>query len=141
MQIKVYEHECKYYETDQMGIIHHSNYIRFMEEARIDYLEQIGFPLDEIEAKGIVSPVVEVNCQYKNMSYFKDVLCIKVFVKAYGGVKFTLGYKITDQKTGQLRAEGESSHCFLTKDGKIVMLKKAMPELDSVFRELVQAEK
>ena len=116
MQIKVYEHECKYYETDQMGVVHHSNYIRFMEEARIDFLDQIGFPMDVIEAGGVVSPVVGVNCQYKNMSYFKDVLCIKVFIKEYSGVRFSIGYEMSDKKTGQLRAVGESSHCFITKE-------------------------
>ncbi|MBE5852844.1 MAG: acyl-CoA thioesterase [Lachnospiraceae bacterium] len=141
MQIKVYEHECKYYETDQMGVVHHSNYIRFMEEARIDFLDQIGFPMDVIEAGGVVSPVVGINCQYKNMSYFKDILCIKVFIKEYSGVRFSIGYEMADKKTGQLRAVGESSHCFLTKDGKIVMLKKVMPELDLTFREFAKAEK
>lgn len=135
MQIKVYEHECKYYETDQMGVIHHSNYIRFMEEARIDFLDQIGFPMDKIEAEGVVSPVVGINCQYKNMSHFKDVLCIKVFIKEYSGVRFSIGYEMSDKKTGQLRAVGESSHCFLTKEGKIVMLRKVMPELDKALKE------
>jgi len=135
MQIKVYEHECKYYETDQMGVVHHSNYIRFMEEARIDFLDQIGFPMDVIEAGGVVSPVVGVNCQYKNMSYFKDVLCIKVFIKEYSGVRFSIGYEMSDKKTGQLRAVGESSHCFITKEGKIVMLRKVMPELDQALKE------
>mgnify|MGYP006385225371 FL=1 len=135
MQIKVYEHECKYYETDQMGVVHHSNYIRFMEEARIDFLDQIGFPMDVIEAGGVVSPVVGINCQYKNMSYFKDVLCIKVFIKEYSGVRFSIGYEMSDKKTGQLRAVGESSHCFITKEGKIVMLRKVMPELDKALKE------
>ena len=51
MERNLYEHECKYYETDQMGIIHHSNYIRFMEEARIAFLKQIGFPMEKIEAE------------------------------------------------------------------------------------------
>ena len=135
MQIKVYEHECKYYETDQMGVVHHSNYIRFMEEARINFLDQIGFPMDVIEAGGVVSPVVGINCQYKNMSYFKDVLCIKVFIKEYSGVRFSIGYEMSDKKTGQLRAVGESSHCFITKEGKIVMLRKVMPELDKALKE------
>ena len=135
MQIKVYEHECKYYETDQMGVVHHSNYIRFMEEARIDFLDQIGFPMDVIEAGGVVSPVVGINCQYKNMSYFKDVLCIKVFIKEYSGVRFSIGYEMSDKRTGQLRAIGESSHCFITKEGKIVMLRKVMPELDQALKE------
>ena len=133
--MSTYIHKVNYYETDKMGITHHSNYIRFMEEARINFLDQIGFPMDVIEAGGVVSPVVGINCQYKNMSYFKDVLCIKVFIKEYSGVRFSIGYEMSDKKTGQLRAVGESSHCFITKEGKIVMLRKVMPELDQALKE------
>ena len=45
-----YQHEVKYYECDRMGVTHHSNYIRFMEEARVDWLDQLGFGFDKIEA-------------------------------------------------------------------------------------------
>lgn len=46
--IKPYQHLAKYYETDQMGIIHHSNYIRWFEEARIDYMNQIGLTYNRV---------------------------------------------------------------------------------------------
>ena len=60
--IHPYEHNAKYYETDQMGIIHHSNYIRWMEEARMDMMEQMGFGYDKMEELEIISPVISVNC-------------------------------------------------------------------------------
>ena len=50
IKIRPYEHHAKYYETDQMGIIHHSNYIKWMEEARMDLMEQIGLSYKEMEA-------------------------------------------------------------------------------------------
>ena len=50
--MKKYIHKVNYYETDKMGITHHSNYIRWMEEARIDFLEQIGFSYDKLEKEG-----------------------------------------------------------------------------------------
>ena len=65
-----YEHKVQYYETDGMGIVHHSNYIRWFEEARVDLLEQLGFGYDRIEAEGYSGPVLEVACQYKTMSRF-----------------------------------------------------------------------
>ena len=58
--LKVYTHNAKYYETDQMGIIHHSNYIRWMEEARIDMMEQIGMSYADMEKAGIISPVLSI---------------------------------------------------------------------------------
>ena len=61
--MRPYTHKVKYYETDRMGITHHSNYIRWMEEARIDLLEQIGWGLDKIEESRIVSPIVSVECR------------------------------------------------------------------------------
>ena len=50
-KLKSYTHKVQYYETDAMAIVHHSNYIRWFEEARLDYLEQIGLPYDEIERR------------------------------------------------------------------------------------------
>ncbi|MFQ9127202.1 MAG: acyl-CoA thioesterase [Butyricicoccaceae bacterium] len=66
------EHKVQYYETDGMGIVHHSNYIRWFEEARVDLLEQLGFGYDRIEAEGYSGPVLEVACQYKTMSRFGE---------------------------------------------------------------------
>ena len=57
IRIRPYEHHAKYYETDQMGIIHHSNYIKWMEEARMDLMEQIGLSYKQMEEMEIISPV------------------------------------------------------------------------------------
>ena len=65
MKIHSYQHKVQYYETDQMGMVHHSNYIRWFEEARVDYLEHIGLPYHVIEAGGILSPVLEMHCNIR----------------------------------------------------------------------------
>ena len=62
-----YELRAQYYETDQMGIIHHSNYIRWFESARIWYMHQVGADYREMEEMGILSPVLEVSCTYRSM--------------------------------------------------------------------------
>ena len=61
-----YIHKVQYYETDKMGLTHHSNYIRWMEEARVAWLEELGFGFDKLEEMGITSPILSVNCKYKN---------------------------------------------------------------------------
>ena len=71
--MKAYQHEVKYYECDRMGITHHSNYVRFMEEARVDWMDQIGYGFERMEAEGVVSPVVSVECNFKRPTTFKDV--------------------------------------------------------------------
>lgn len=132
--MKIYEHKAQYYETDQMGIVHHSNYIRWMEEARIAMLEEMGISYKKMEADGITIPVIGVTCEYKGMVRFYDVVCIDVTLKQYNGIRMTLSYRITDKETGELRTLGESSHCFLNRAGCPVSLKLSYPEWDQLFQ-------
>ena len=111
--IKPYQHLAKYYETDQMGIIHHSNYIRWFEEARIDYMNQIGLTYKKMEDEGIISPVLEVNCQYLNMMYFDDLATIKVSVTDYTGVRFAFKYEIYNQNNKVLAIYGPDGNGYL----------------------------
>ena len=124
-----YEHQAKYYETDQMGIINHSNYIRWMEEASMDYLDRLGFPMEKIEAAGIVSPVVDVYCEYRKSCLLNEVICIKVKVKEYKGVKLILTYEMYEKTSGELRAVGTSTHCFTFREGGLLRLKRELPGL------------
>ncbi len=135
-----YEHQAKYYETDQMGIIHHSNYIRWMEEARMEFLNTVGFPMEEIEKEGIVCPVVSVSCDYKKSCRLNERICIHVDVARYNGVKLVLDYRMYEKGSGELRAVASSVHGFLTKEGKIVSLKKAYPALHQVLMDACVAE-
>ena len=125
----VYTHQAQYYETDQMGIIHHSNYIRWMEEARIAYMDQMGFPYRAVEEAGIMSPVLSVQCEYRSMTHFGDRVGIEVSLRSFKGVKYEIAYVMRDEKTGEVRAEGLSKHCYLKKDGKPSNIKKDLPAL------------
>lgn len=138
--MKKYEHQAQYYETDQMGIIHHSNYIRWFESARIWYMKQIGVDYAEMEKSGIISPVLEVNCVYKSMVRFGDVVEILPKVEKYNGVKLELSYQIRDKETGEVRTLGRSGHCFLNQEGRPVSLKKASPVFDRAFRKALEAD-
>lgn len=128
-----YEHKAQYYETDQMGIVHHSNYIRWFESARIDLMNQIGVSYKGMEEAGIISPVLNVNCEYKSMVHFEDEVLVDAKIAAYNGIKLSISYTVTDKQSGQLRTTGSSSHCFLNKEGKPVSLKKAAPEFHQGF--------
>ena len=64
LRIRPYEHHAKYYETDQMGIIHHSNYVKWMEEARLDLMDQIGLNYRQMEDMEIISPVLSISVEY-----------------------------------------------------------------------------
>ncbi len=139
--IKPYLHKAQYYETDQMGFVHHSNYIRWFEEARCDFMEQMGMGYREMEEAGILCPVLSVQCEYRASVYFQDTVEIRLAIKAYNGVKLTISYTITDQATGKLRTRGETSHCFLNRQGKILSLKKANGAFHQMFQEALSWEK
>lgn len=109
-----------------MGITHHSNYIRIMEEARIDYLDKLGYGFDKIEADGVVSPVVSVECKYKSPTTFKDIVDVEVRIGSMSELKFEFFY--TMRKEGKLVAEGHSVHCF-TENGRPVIIERRLPEL------------
>lgn len=132
-----YKHKVQYYETDKMGITHHSNYIRWMEEARVDWLDKIGWSFEKLENLGMISPVVEINCKYINSTKFNDIVEINVMLKEYKGVKLIVQYEMINSKTKELVAKGESKHCFTTKDGKIISIKKEYPEFnETLLKEL-----
>ena len=124
----IFERKINYYETDKMGVVHHSNYIRFLEEARCYYMEQLGIPYSKFEENGFMIPVLNVNCTYKHPVTFDDTLLIKVFVKKLNIVKMTIGYEVTDKATGNTVIECETSHCFTDVNLKPINLKKAFPE-------------
>ncbi len=109
-----------------MGITHHSNYIRFMEEARVDWMDQLSYGFDRMEAEGVVSPVVAVECRYRHPSTFKDVIDIEVKVTETTPLKIVFNY--TMKVAGKLVCTATSTHCFL-ENGRPVSLETRFPEL------------
>ena len=136
--MNLYEHKVQYYETDQMGIVHHSNYIRWMEEARIDFLSQIGWDYKTLEENGVISPVTAVNCKYKLTTKFYDIVTIKVSVEEFKGVKLKLRYKMT--RGEDIVCEASSEHCFLDRDGRILNIKRSHPDLHATLNTYTQQE-
>lgn len=129
-----YIRKVNYYETDKMGITHHSNYIRFMEEARMSFLDGVGYPMKRLENEGIMSPVVSVSCDYKRPTTYSDEIVIEVSAKEYSGVKLILSYTLTNAATGDTVAVATSTHCFIDQNGRPIALKKKAPELDEIFK-------
>lgn len=130
-----YKRKAYYHETDQMGIIHHANYLKWMEEARVDFMDQMGFSYFKMEELGVISPVLGINVEYKSSVRFDDNIVIYVKILEYNGVRMTIGYEIYNSDSTILHAKAESKHCFM-KDNKIVSLKKALPEFHQRFEDM-----
>ena len=132
LDMKPYIHTVKYYECDRMGITHHSNYVRFMEEARIDWMDQLGYGFEQMEAEGVVSPVMEIECAYKHPTTFKDAIEISVEIAEISTLKICFAYTMRVGETVVCTAR--SKHCFL-ENGRPISLEKRFP----TFFQLVQS--
>ena len=115
-----YCRKAQYHETDQLGIIHHSNYVKWMEEARIGYMNQMGFSYKKVEELGVISPVVEISVAYKKQVFFDDEIQVRVSIKKYNGISH------------EVCTTAYSRHCFL-KNEKLISVKKEIPELDCII--------
>ncbi len=132
----VFERKINYYETDRMGIVHHSNYIRFMEEARCYLLAKGNMPYSAFEENGIMIPVLGVNCDFKHHVTFDDTILIKLFVKDFNGVRLTMSYTATEKNSGEIVFTGETKHCFTDTNLKPLRLQKSKPDFYKKFNNL-----
>lgn len=139
METRKYIHTVQYYETDKMGITHHSNYIRWMEEARVDFLNQIGWPFDKLEDLGIVSPVLNVSCDYKLSTVFSEKIAIAVAVKEFKGVKLFLSYTMENEE-GKVVCTGTTSHAFLNTQGRPIRMKQDYPDFYQCLMSMVEGQ-
>lgn len=132
-----YKHKIKYYETDKMGVTHHSNYVRFMEEARTDFLCQLGFDYAKLEETGIISPVIGIECRYKATTTSPDIIDIFVSVAEVKAATVKFSY-IMKKADGTIAFEGKSEHCFLNKEGRLLRLKRDFPEFFEAMTKLTE---
>ena len=128
-----------YYETDKMGIVHHSNYVRYFEEAMVYLMDNFNVSYAETEKAGILIPVLGFKVDYKQSVTFGDELVIKTEITHFNGVKMTVGYKAYRRSDMQLTTVAESTHCFLdAKTFKPINIKKNAPKLYDDFLKLAE---
>ncbi|MBP5613181.1 MAG: acyl-CoA thioesterase [Bacteroidales bacterium] len=128
-----YRHKVKYYECDPMGVVHHSNYVRFMEEARVEMMDRLGFGYERMEADGVISPVLSLTCKFLRPAHFQEVVEISVRLSSSTAMKVSFAYEMRVE--GNVVMTAESTHCFL-ENGRPVSLEKRFPEFFAVLSEL-----
>ena len=131
-------HRVAYYETDQMGIVHHSNYIRWFEEARDEVVREYGIDYRQIEALGILMPVVNVACDYKSAAKYGDKVSVYALPRYFNGIRLRYEYEVRGED-GSLIVTGRSEHCFIdAQSRKPLNLKKRMPQYCEALSRLVE---
>lgn len=113
----------RFYETDMMGIAHHSNHFRWFEMARIEFLRHIGLTLGAMMKEDIVFPIMNVSCEYKEPARFDDIINIETYLVKMTRAQMVFRYRMRRASDGVLLATGETKNAFMSQStGKIVRL-------------------
>ena len=111
----------RFFDTDTMGVVHHSNYIRLFETGRVEFLRTLGLSLNEMMSDGILFPIIEVNAKFHSPAQFDDLLEIKTIAVELTKAKMQFRYEIRRHGDEKILVEGASTNVF-TRDGKICRL-------------------
>lgn len=137
----IYQKIPQYYETDQMGVIHHSNHVRWFEEARLSYMEALGLgDIIRNTDSGIICPILTVDAKYLKMIRLRDSIQIKVYLIQYNGFRYTFYYQICNETTQEICCTGTTSLCFLTPENKPVFLNKKFPDLHEQLLRILKSD-
>src|SRR5215469_6074462 len=115
----------RYAETDQMGVVYHSNFFIWMEIGRVELMRSLGFDYKQMETEDDCRlPVVDARCRYKSPAYYDEEIVVATELRNIRGSLIHFGYEILRQSDRTLLAEGETTHLVVTSQ----MEKRALPE-------------
>ena len=104
----------EYHHTDQMGIVHHSNYVKFFEVARTEWLRAMGLTYAEMERRGVMMPIVEVNVRYRQPAYYDELISVTAMVEELPMARMIFKYEIRGED-GRDIASGSTTLGFIDK--------------------------
>ena len=105
----------EYHHTDQMGIVHHSNYVKFFEVARTEWLRQAGLTYAEMERRGVMMPIVDINVKYRQPAYYDELLSVTAIVEDMPMARMLFKYEIRGED-GRDIASGSTTLGFIDKE-------------------------
>lgn len=119
----------RYAETDQMGIVHHSNYPVWYEAGRTDFIKAMGMSYSDVEAQGVLLPLLELHCKYIQAARYEDIVIIETTLTKLSVVKVEFSYKVYRESDGMLLNTGSTVHGMVTKELRPIHMKKEKPEI------------
>jgi acyl-CoA thioester hydrolase len=132
-EIEPFVHETnirvRYQETDQMGVVYHTNYLVWFEVGRSDLIRQIGISYQELENMGLLLPVVEVNCTYRSPAHYDEEVCVRTQIQEMTGGKLVFQYEIVRLEDGQQLVTGYTKHLWVNKEMKRTNLERKFPHV------------
>ncbi len=135
MKEKIVNHRVYYYDTDKMGVVYHSNYLKWMEVARTEFFRDI-LPYSMLEEMGVMLPVKTLNIEYFNSVKYDELIKIKIKLLEFSKIKIKFLYEIYDESFTQIKAKAETVNVFTDADGN---LKRLSGEAADLFGNYIQA--
>lgn len=128
----------RYKETDQMGVVHHSNYYTWFEVGRTEFMRKQGLSYRAMEERGFMLPLTETHCEYKYGAKYDDEIIIRTRMTGFSGVKITMEYDVIRKDDEKLLARGKTVHAITDKNLKPINIKKHDMELYQLFLKCVE---
>ncbi len=119
----------RYAETDQMGIVHHSNYPIWFEIGRTAFLKQLGLSYSSIEAKGIMLPLYEINCKYKSPAKYEDEISVITSLESITRTRIIFSYQVKNVLSDAVIATGQTMHAWTNTSLRPINAEKVIPEV------------
>jgi acyl-CoA thioester hydrolase len=128
---KPFKHQLRvrYQETDQMGVVYHANYLNWLEIARTEWIRELGIPYSELEEKGLLLPVTDVQMKYIQPARYDDVIEIHLRIVDFSYVRLGFDYDVYRSNDNLLLLTGTTRHVWVNRDWKPVRLNRMLPEL------------
>ncbi len=128
----------RYKDTDQMGVVYYANYFIWFEVGRTEFLRDLGMSYKDLEQNELFLPVIEAYCKYKLPARYDDPLRVITRLHFIQEVRLGFQYEIIHAETGEFLVQGETTHAFVNKNGKPVVLRKQNPFLWRILKDQVQ---
>jgi acyl-CoA thioester hydrolase len=123
MYISENSFRVRYAETDQMGIVYHSNYYVWFDMGRTEFMRELGFDYSELEKQGVLLPILETHCTYKKSARYDDLITVKTSLAWLKGVRISFKYEVYNE-AGEFLAEGSTVQAFVDSDMHPINIKK-----------------
>lgn len=128
------EVRVRYADTDAMGVVYHANYLVWFEVGRTEFMRAVGIPYTEFEARDIMVPVVDASIKWLAPARYDDQLRVETRVAAMGHARIQFSYRIVRISDDRCLCEGQTTHGFITREGRPIALAKHAPDFYAAFQ-------
>lgn len=126
---KTTQFRVRYSETDQMGVVYHINYVNWLEIGRTEFLRDASVSYRELEAQGLLLPLMDVQVSYKSPARYDDIIEVRTWIEQLTPVRLDFSYEVFRQEDERLLVTGMTKHVFTTLQFKPIRLPKMLPDL------------